>query len=803
MRIAIMELRAAARELLARPAWSLGVAGVLAAGLATVLYVVAILNGLMLRPLPFALPAQLFVGGQQFEGSDDIDSVPQRDAADIARRLDGIADVATWSDGTVNLVDGERAERHDGSFVSPNLFATLGVAPLLGAGFDDADAAPGAPQKVALGFEVWRTQYRSDPGVIGRAVRINGEPATVVAVMPAAFSFPRYSTLWVADRASATAQRDDDRAQQLVLRVADPADLPAVRTGLDAWHAQAASEEPAAFRDSRAVLQPMAEYFTDAQTRAVLGVMFAATLLVLLVACGNAANLMLARQLGRQQELAVRLALGASRGRLLGGLLAHALLLSLLAALIALGVAQLLVGWTMAAFAAAGEEGPPQWMRFDLDLRMVLATLAAAVVTALVAGLLPALKISASAAGALREGGRGLAGGGFARLGGALVMVEIALSAALLVGALVMVQNVRTLDAFDLGVRTERVLTARIGLFDTQYPDAAARTRLFERLVERLRAEPEVEDATVSSALPGLNGPNIGMLPESAPATDPALTIGYATIDARFGAAYGTRLLAGRWFDGRDGADAPPVAIVDRKFVERHAGGVDPLGLRFRLAPGTPESRVVTVVGVVEPITLEDADDTPEAVLLAPLAQSPPSFASLAVRMRGDPAGFKPRLAEVMREIDADTPLYWVRTYDEVLAVANFGQRLLSNIYGGFGLVALLLAAGGLYGVVGFTVVQRTREIGVRRALGASPGGVLSTLLRRSAWQCGIGLAVGLALAVPFALALSQSMNGTLALDPWNWLLVGAVLAASAAAASVLPARRALRVDPMVALRHD
>jgi predicted permease len=607
MTFLLTELRAAARDLLARPAWTLGVATVLAAGLAAVLYVVAILSGLMLRPLPFAEPAQLYVGGQQFEGSDDLDSVPQRDAADIARRLDGIASVATWSDGTVNLLDGERAERHDGSFVSPNLFATLGVAPLLGAGFDAADAAPGAPVKVALGFDVWRTQYLSDPGVIGRAVRVNGEPATVVAVMPEAFSFPRQSTLWGADRASATAPRDDDRPQQLVLRIADAAALPAVRAGLDAWHAQAATEEPAAFRDSRAVLQPMSEFFTDAQTRAVLGVMFAATLLVLLVACGNAANLMLARHLGRRQELAVRVALGASRGRLLAGMLAHALLLSLLAAVVALAVAQLLVGLTVDAFVAAGDSGPPRWMRFDLDARMVGAALLAAVFTALAAGLLPALKLSSGVVGALREGGRGLAGGGFARLGGVLVMVEIALSAALLVGALVMVQNVRTLDGFDLGVRTERLLTARIGLFESQYPDAAARTRLFERLVERLRAEPEVEDATVSSALPGLNGPNIGLLPESTPATDAAQSVGYATIDARFSAAYGTRLLAGRWFDGRDGADGAPVAIVDRKFVEQHAGGGDPLGQRFRLAPGTPQSRVVTVVGVVEPLTIDDA----------------------------------------------------------------------------------------------------------------------------------------------------------------------------------------------------
>jgi predicted permease len=572
---------------------------------------------------------------------------------------------------------------------------------------------------------------------------------------------------------------------------------------MDTWHADAIKAEPNHFRSGRPGVRSQSEYFVDSQTRAILGVMFAATLLVLLVACGNAANLMLARHLGRQQELAVRIALGASRRRIVLHMFAHSLLLSLGAAVVAMLCAHVATQWTMSAFAAAGEGGPPIWMRFDLDTTMLVATLIAAIVTAIISGLWPALKLSHGVAGALRDGGRGLAGGGFARAGGILVALEIALSATLLIGALAMVQAVRALNNFELGVRTERVLTARLGLFDTQYPTAESRTQLFERLVERLRAEGDVEDATVASALPGINGPNARVLPEAAAPTDEAPWIGYSTVDAQFGSAYGTRLLSGRWIDSRDRADSEPVAMIDRKFVEQFVAKGDPIGQRFRLWPNDPNSRVVTVVGVVEGLTIDDADDPTEGVMLVPQAQDAPSFASLAVRVKGDPGAFKPRLVALMREIDPDTPLYWVRTYDEVIGVANFGHQLLSTIYGAFGLIALLLAGGGLYGVVGFTVAQRTREIGVRRALGATPGDVLGSVLRRSGWQVGIGLAVGLGLGVPFAAALSATLDDTVGMDPWIWIVVAVVLGSVSALASLVPARRALRVDPMVALRQD
>jgi predicted permease len=805
MRNLMHDVRNAWRQIAAQPVLSSLTVLVLGAGLATVLYVLAIINGLMLRSLPFPEAGELYFSGLYVGDNrdDDIDSVPQRDADDIARRLNGLAEVATWSGGTVNLVDGERAERHDGVFASPNLFATLGVAPAIGDGLHASDALPNAPVKVLIDWDSWQRDYFAEPDVIGRAVRVNGESATIVGVMPRYFSFPRRTTLWLAARASVTPQRADDRPMQLVLRVQSEAALPAVRTQLEAWLEEAAREEPSAFRDARPALLPIAEFWRDPGTRATLGFMLAATILVLLVACGNAANLMLARHLGRRQELAVRVALGASRARIAAAMLAHSLVLSAIAAALALVCAQAAVSWTIEAFSTIEDAGPPRWMRFDLDLGMVAATVVTAILTGIASGLWPALKLSRSVGTALRDGGRGLAGASAGRVGGYLVMVEIALSAALLIGALAMVQMVRALDSFDLGVRTERVLTARVGLFDTQYPDAAARQRLFERLSERLRADPEVEDATVSTALPGIMGPNVNLLPESAPPTEIPVAAGIATADEHFGSTYRTQLLSGRWFDARDRADSAAVAIVDRKFLGPQAAVAEVLGKRYRLAPGTADERVVTVVGVIEALTLEDADDPPEPVVLVPQAQQPPNFATIAVRTRGEPASFKPRLIALMREIDPDTPLYWLRTYREVLEVANFDQNLLTGIYGVFGLIAMLLAAGGLYGVVGFNVQQRTREIGVRRALGASAASVIGSLVRRSARQIGIGLALGLGLGVPFSIALLRSLEQAQTLDPMIWFVVAVLLGTVALMASWIPARRAVRVDPMQALRDS
>jgi predicted permease len=485
-------------------------------------------------------------------------------------------------------------------------------------------------------------------------------------------------------------------------------------------------------------------------------------------------------------------------------LLAQTLVLSLGAVALALPLAQGMIGATDALFRASAEDGPPHWMRFDLDAPLVAAAVAAAVVTALLTGILPALRAGAASGQTLHQGGRVASGSAFVRVSRLLVVGEIALSCVLLIAAATIVQSIRDLERFDLGMRTDGVLTARIGLFEGKYPDDTAIRAYAAALLRALRADPAVVDATLSSSLPGLMGENVDVLPPGVPMPPGGLpNPGHSAVDAGFFATMGATLVAGRAFTDADRADAAPVMIVDETFVRRFVPDGRAVGRAFVVDPLDETPVTATVVGVVRPIQMEDVDDAIEPAVLTPFAQRPARFFSVLVRTRGAPAAFGERLRAIVGALDADTPAYWIRTYDDVLREATFGERVLVRVFGGFGLVALLLAAAGLYGVVAFSVAQRTREIGVRRALGESDGSVLATVGARSAVQVLAGLALGALGGVPFARLLAASINQPVDGAVAGWLAVIGLLALVAAVAVLVPARRALQVDPIVALRHE
>ena len=529
--------------------------------------------------------------------------------------------------------------------------------------------------------------------------------------------------------------------------------------------------------------------------------MLFAVILVLLVACGNAANLLLTRTLARRQELAIRSALGASRGRLTLHLLAQSLLLAAAACAIALPIGWLGGQWLEQTLHAS-DEGPPYWMHFGLDGQLVALAAIAAIVTGLETGLLPALRAGGVNA-ALREDSRTVAGGAFARVSRALVIVEIALSCVVLVSAGVMVRGIRHLQTENFGIRPVGLLTARVGLSEMKYPTGAKQVDAFKRLGERLRADPDVIDATLGTTLPGLISDHRRVAREGAGPDDIGALAYTGAIDDHFVSTYGITLERGRLFNDGDRAGTTPVAMVDDTFVERLGNRKPVLGRRFRLDPSDPGGPVVTIVGVVKRLQLDDVDDPDRPALLMPLRQQPARFASLAIRTRAAPAAFKPTLAADLKSIDPDAPAYWVRTYDQVILQATFAEQVLAQLFSLFGLIALFLAAAGLYGVIAFSVRQRTREIGVRRALGASSSSVLGRLLGRGAWQTGIGLALGFGLAWPFARLLVGALNGFDANDPGVDCFVLGTLALVAVIAILVPARRALRIDPVVALHHD
>ena len=803
MNALLHEMRDASRGLLARPGFSILIVAVLAAGLACVLFMMVLVYGLVIRPLPFNAPEQLLhLGLTQSERPDRIGTISGHDLVHWQSRLAEVADVAAFQRQTVNLSDEGRAERYAGASITSNLLRVIGVPAQLGRTFTAADGLPGAPATVILSDTVWRQRYNADPAIIGRVLRINAGSASVIGVMPADFSYPQKEMLWTPAPLNEGATRDEGGDWVVIARLRAEASATALRATLDNWYADARAESPRYFETRSVGVEPLSYLIVDRNTRAIFNVMLAAVVLVLLVACANAANLMLSRTLARRQELAVRAALGASRSRLAIHLLCQSLVLAGVAAAIALPIGWAAVRWVDQTFRNS-EEGPPHWMHFDVDAQLVGLTVVAALLTGLITGILPALRAGSQVNATLRDDSRAVAGGAFARISRGLVIGEVAISCVLLVAAGVMVRGMDQFETSDFGIRTENLLTARIGLSEAKFPADDAQLAVFERLEDALREEPGVIDAGIGTTLPGLLSESRRVLRDGAGPDDAQTVVYSGRIDDRFASTYELGLEEGRFFNASDRADAPAVAIVDRTFADKLGGGTSVLGRRFRMDPDSPDGALVTVVGVIRRIQLDDLDDPVRPALLRPLRQEPERYVSIAIRTQGNPLAFVPRFNEILGEVEPDTPAYWVRTYDQVIREATFGEYVLARLFLVFGGISLFLAGAGVYGVIAFNVRQRTREIGVRRALGAPAANVLRSLLARGAWQIGLGLMLGLLMAWPFARALVSSLNGFDAGNPAVYGLVVGVLILAALIAILVPARRALRVDPLVALRHE
>jgi predicted permease len=799
------ELRQSLRSLTSNLGFSALVVGVLASGLACVIFMLVMINGLVLRPLPFPQPDRLLHAGVT-DGSNDgrLTDVSGRDLLELRRRLIDLADVGGYESATINLSDLDRPERFDGAMISSNLARVLGSAPVLGRDLNDADELPGAPAVVLLSHKLWQSRYGGDPGIIGRQVRVNARPATVVGIMPAGMSYPYREVVWI----PATLREDvpdPDNSYTIAMRVRPGVDQPAIATALEAWRNDAAHADPERFRGLRVGVESLGMYTVNLQTRIVLGIMLAAVVLVLLVACANAANLLLLRTLARRQELAVRVALGASRARVALHLLTQSLLLAFIATAVALPLAAMAMH-REGELLRTNANGVADWLHFDLDWNVIGLALAAALLTALATGLLPALRVSRdTVSNTLRDGSRGTTGGSFMRLSKVLVVGEVALSCALLIVVGTMVRGIMTLDRMDLGFDSSRLLSARVALFTSTYPTGADQVRLYEKLTDRLRGDAEVVDASVATTLPMRFGANRDILPAGAAAEgDTALPkVRYGAADDHFASTYGLRMLRGRFFDARDVAGGDRVAVVDPVFADRYADGGDVVGRQFRLDPRSTDGPRVTVIGVIAPLKLDAPGDEVQPVMLAPLRQDPARFVSLVMQTRGNPNAFAPRLNAIMREVDADTPLYWVRDFQAVIAEATFGEHVVAQMFGVFGVIALVLAGAGLYGIMAFSVGQRTREIGVRRALGAPAAGVLRILFVRTSWQLGLGLATGLLIGIPLARVLTGTLHSISANDVTTPLVALTILIVAAVFAVIVPARRALRVDPTEALRYE
>jgi predicted permease len=808
----LRECRTAWRRLLARPGYTVLSLGVLGAGLGVVLFLFSLVDTLMLQPLPFADAGRLVAIGELQDGGgigDNGNGIGDIDSDEYLRLRDGlhgVEQIGGYESTGISLDKGGGAILYEGARFNASMLPLLGVQPLLGRGLGLADYQPGAPRVVVLGEDLWRRNFGADRKVIGRAVRVNGEWATVIGVLPASFGFPGTSELWLPLRVNGTHRGD----LYMVGRRVAGTSLAQVRQELGALDARLGAELPWWHAQQRIVIKPLALSLVPEDLRRWVWLMFGAGVLVLLLACVNVANLQLVQTLNRRRELALRSALGGTRAHLMTGALAESLLLSVGALALALPIVHFGNRWLVAMYVANGKM-PSSYLHFGISGWVLAGAAVAALLSTALAGVIPAWRASrADLQDVLRDGGKGSAGG-FARVAKTLVVVEIALTMVLLVGAGTFI---RALD----GLLTQpvvgashaaQVLTASLALPPQAYAEDSQRIRFLESVAERLRQQPGVLAASAANTVPGAR---LGSHEDVSAQGQPRPASGWqraqlGIVDGHFLETYGVRLVAGRFFDARDRADSRPVTVIDPATAAALWPGRDPLGQKLVLWPGQSWAMTITVVGVIEPLQLDSLFEKPLPGMLLPLAQArgqgPLHGVGLALRVHGDAAAFAPRLVDLVRGVDTQVAVYNVASQARDMARGRVGMMVLTQVFSALGLVALLLAAAGLYGVLAFSVAQRTREIGIRRAIGAGNGAIVREVGRQLLWQLGLGLGIGLLLAWPWSDLLADPGMHTQAHDMRVFMPVLLVVVLVAMVASLVPLYRALRVDPAVALRYE
>ncbi len=803
----VTELRYAARGLRNSPGVAALAVLALALGLGLTTTMFSIVEGAILRGLPFEGAGRIMhlERNNLSEGIESME-VPLHDYLDWREQQRSFEALAAFHEGTVNLSGTERAERYDGAFITANGLETLGVRPTLGRLFREDEDEPEAGPVLLLSDHVWRDRFDADTAVLGRVLRVNGEQATVIGVMPPGFRFPTAQDVWLPLRMDpAKLARGEGTSLEVFGRLRDGVSRDRAAAEMQTIARRLAEAYPETNEGVGAVVKPFTDEYIGEEPRAMLWTMLGAVFLVLLIACANVANLLLARAATRQRELAIRSAIGASRLQVIGKLLAEALVLAGAGA--ALGLALAWVG--IRAFnAAVAPSSPPFWIDIGLHPQVLLFVLAVTLASALLSGIVPALQATGARLNeVLKDESRGSSGLRVGRLSRVLVTAEIALSVGLLVGTGLMIKSVTNLAGVEYGFETESVFSARMGLFEADYPDAESRGRYYERLLPRLRELPGVEAATIATSLPGVwsGGTTFEVEGRSYERPQDHPNARWVAIAPGYFEAFDVRPLRGRRFDLRDAREAAAVAIVNRSFVARHFPGEDPLGKRIRQGGSEDEEPWRTIVGVVPDMHLQgvqNPEDDPSGMYV-PLAQADPRFTYVALRSGGDAMTLANPARAAVAAVDPDIPLYWVQSVQAAIDETTWYYRVFGTLFAVFGAVALFLASVGLYGVMSASVGSRTVEMGIRMALGAKGKDVVRLVLRQGLVQIAIGLAVGVGLAFLLARGLDILLYRVGAWDPATFLLIAAVIVATGLLASWIPALRATRVEPMTALRYE
>jgi putative ABC transport system permease protein len=787
--------------------------------------IAAITLGIGANTVGFTIVNAAFLRGFTFERAEEIHAISWRPTR--GRRLpSAVPDLADWrtarsfsaigasSFGAINISDDHAPpEQTQGSRITANLFDVLQQRPLLGRNFHEGEDRPGAEPVAIIGYDLWNNRYGRDPAIVGRTLRINGSPATIVGVMPDRMKFGENagSELWVPfipTEAQMTTR--EVRLLSVFARLTPGVTREQAAAEIEGIAQRIISDHPnQKINVTGGQVETLTERFLNGAAPRMFVVIMGAVILVLLIACANVANLLLSRAMYRSREVAVRYALGATRWRIIRQLLIESVVLASLG-----GVAGLaLASYGVSAFdAAIHATGAPYWLRFTIDYRVLLYVAAMCIGTGVLFGLAPALQVSReNPQDTLKEVARGSGNRRAGRLGSIMVVSELALTIVLLCGAGLMLRSFIALYAVTPGFEVDGLTRMRLQLPPSNYPTPEARQRFFDQLLPKVEAIAGVQRVAITTAVPPLDHEEwrviIGGSRNVEDGSRPFVST--VSVSPRYFETLGVDLLRGRGIENGDRTPGSANVVINQQMADHFFPGEDPIGRQLRFVPRADEPDAPpqpwrTVVGVV-PTFLQGSDDEAfrNSVVYLPFLHTPHRTSSLLVRSALPPASIMAAVREVVKTIDPDQPVFSIETIAAVMANERSVYRVLSTLFAMLGVIALILSAVGVYGVIAYSVTQRTQEIGVRMAIGAGRWDVSWMFVRKGLMQLGLSLLIGLPVAVALGTFARIPLIEIEPTDPLTMVTITAVMSAVALTASVVPARRAARVDPMIALRSE
>ena len=803
----LQDIRYAARTLSRNPGVTSVAVLCLAIGIGVNSTIFSVVNGVILKPYPYPDPDRLVVLDSMNQRLDVYEGgISYPDFKDLRDQNTTLQALAGFTNRSLTITDGTaEPERYVGSAISWNLFDLLGTPPVIGRGFMSEDDRHGAEPVVLLGYELWQRRYQGDRSVVGRAISLNGRPHAIIGVMPPRFAFPDIIRLWVPLAPYGEQTARDDRSLEVFARLKPGATREQAASDLRGVAGRLAAAYPDQNRDWGVRVRPLSEWMLPDDVHLILSTMMGAATLVLMIACANVANLLLARASVRHREISIRAALGAGRWRIARQLLTEAVMVGLASA--PLGMVVAFLGLRLLD-RGIPPDSIPYFIQWSMDGQSLLYTIVISMVTGVVFGLAPAVQAAqTNLQDSLKEGGRGATGGRRAWIRNALVVSEVALALVLLVGASLFVRSFLNLQGANVGFDTAPLMTMRFYLPGEGYETPESKSRRVEDIVRRIEGLPGVQAAFASNFVPFAGGGGGGeVLIEGRPVNDPAMqepSISRIAASPHLRQTLGVALVRGRDITDTEGTTGAPVATINQAMATRFWKNSDPVGARFRLA-GEGPAAWFTVVGVLADFRhFQGGENRVFPAAYVPYSIDPALNTGLTIRVAGDPANITSAVREQIRQSDPELPVFNVRTMEENRQRSFWEFTLFGWMFSIFGFIALALASVGVYGVLSYAVSQRTQEIGVRVALGAGRHDVLRLIVGQGVKLAAAGVVLGLGGAFVVTPVIGTMLYNVTPTDPLSFMGVAVFLTGVAVLASYIPARRALRVDPIIALRGE